>query len=171
MQSETQDNRRPEREEEGSQYQRMTAFCLETDDTAQKPPPSQDDNNSALHYILFISAFAILGSCLRVYMARFFGEDCELDKDLEDWLMPLSSKVCVTASGRTEQTGGALFYDLPANLLGSFVMGFITPNTATVDRLPFLGRNHPLQKDAIYHTGKNSFFLAKILVFKRRCKY
>jgi fluoride ion exporter CrcB/FEX len=155
MQSDTLDSGHHEHEHEeeaASQYQRMTSFCLETgDDAVRKPPPSQDNNTSFLNYILFISAFAVLGSCMRVYMGRLFGEDCELDKDLEDWLMPIN--VCITAGGRTEQTGGALFYDLPANLLGSFFMGFITPNTPTVDRLPFLGHNHPLQKDAIYHTG------------------
>eukprot|EP00339_Tiarina_fusa_P013855 CAMPEP_0117021018 /NCGR_PEP_ID=MMETSP0472-20121206/15904_1 /TAXON_ID=693140 ORGANISM="Tiarina fusus, Strain LIS" /NCGR_SAMPLE_ID=MMETSP0472 /ASSEMBLY_ACC=CAM_ASM_000603 /LENGTH=439 /DNA_ID=CAMNT_0004726379 /DNA_START=115 /DNA_END=1430 /DNA_ORIENTATION=- len=161
MQAETLENVQQQEqveEEPASQYQRMTSLCLESggggDDTVQKPPQSgQDANNSALNYILFISAFAVLGSCLRVYMARLFGEDCELDKDLDDWLMPISSNVCVTAGGRTQQNGGALFYDLPANLLGSFFMGLITPNTPTVDRLPFLGSKHPLQKDAVYHTG------------------
>ena len=63
---------------------------------------SDSKKNETLYHVLFISVFAILGSCLRVYMARFFGEDCEYEHE-KDILMPFY--VCVTASGRTQQTG------------------------------------------------------------------
>jgi hypothetical protein len=65
-----------------------------------------------MHYQHF-SMFAILGAVLRIYMGRFFGLDCESgDGDFD---------ICVTASGKTAQTGGALFTDLPANMLGTYV--------------------------------------------------
>jgi len=71
--------------------------------------------------VIFIGTFAVFGAVLRVYMGRFFGLDCEQvnDRVVDDWLTSLSSRICVTASGKTEQTGGALFVDLPSNMLGS----------------------------------------------------
>lgn len=74
----------------------------------------------AEHYlesIFYLSISAILGSSLRVYMARIFGSDCQAEQ-ASDFLVPFSSRICVTNNGRTEQTGGALFTDFPANVLG-----------------------------------------------------
>lgn len=77
-------------------------------------------------YFYFISTFAILGTVLRVYMGRFFGLDCLLkEHDLSsntsrDFLTPISSLLCITSDGRL-QRGGAIFIDLPANILGWYV--------------------------------------------------
>ena len=73
---------------------------------------------------LYVSLFSALGAVLRIYMGRLFGLDCDLaDSDLavDDFLTPLSSRICITASGKTTQTGGALFTDLPPNMLGWYV--------------------------------------------------
>jgi len=70
-----------------------------------------------LESIFYVSISAILGSVFRVYMARIFGEDCEYGK-VGDFLYPVASNICVTNGGRTEQTGGALFTDLPSNFFG-----------------------------------------------------
>jgi fluoride ion exporter CrcB/FEX len=116
-----------------------------------------------LETIFYVSTSAILGSVVRTYMARIFGFDCET-KGVNDFVTPLASKICVTNGGRTLQTGGALFYDFPANVLGSFVMGFITPRPDEERaRLPWLHRDHALQRDDVFHasvaTGMFLFFI------------
>lgn len=119
-----------------------------------------------LHYVLYLSAFAILGSTLRVYLARFFGEDCE-DGAIDDFLTPLSSRICVTAGGRSEQTGGALFRDLPANILGSFIMGLITPlgNTDMALRFPWFQMDNPVQTDDVLYSAFNIGLCGSLTTF------
>ena len=70
-----------------------------------------------LESLVYIGVFAIIGTVLRVYMGRFFGSDCS--SPTQDFLTPLSSRICVTNSGKTSYPGGAIFTDLPANMLGS----------------------------------------------------
>ena len=60
-----------------------------------------------IYYILYISTLALIGSCSRVFLSRLFGEDCE-DGDISDFFTPFLSQICVTAGGRSMQTGGAL---------------------------------------------------------------
>jgi hypothetical protein len=74
-----------------------------------------------LPHIFYISVFSVFGAVLRVFMGRFFGWDCDQRENnaVEAYSTPMSSSICVTATGKTEQTGGALFIDLPANMLGS----------------------------------------------------
>lgn len=72
--------------------------------------------------ILYVSALAIFGTVLRIYMGRFFGLDCMLKEHnvvgADDFLTPISSLMCITSNGKL-QHGGAIFIDLPANILGS----------------------------------------------------
>jgi hypothetical protein len=73
-------------------------------------------------YMYYISTFGIVGTILRVYVERFFGYDCDMkdtSKAIDDWFQSLSSNVCVTVTGTTDQTGGALFVVLPCNIIGS----------------------------------------------------
>jgi hypothetical protein len=70
-----------------------------------------------LESIFYISISAILGSIFRVYMARIFGLDCQYNH-FNDFLIPLTSNICVTNDGQSEQTGGALFIDFPSNVFG-----------------------------------------------------
>jgi hypothetical protein len=73
-------------------------------------------------HVYFISALGIFGTVLRFYVGRFFGLDCLLkDHDMlpeEDFLTPVSSLLCITSDGKL-QRGGAIFIDLPANIIGS----------------------------------------------------
>ncbi|CAB9520442.1 expressed unknown protein [Seminavis robusta] len=110
-------------------------------------------------FLYYLYSFAILGTVIRVYMGRLFGGDCEHPGVYTDWLSPLSQKICVTNSGETTQTGGALFLDLPANILGSFVMGLVSSLNPEGGRkgskLPWLHNEHPLQKhEGIHHAIK-----------------
>jgi hypothetical protein len=109
-----------------------------------------------LHQALYISGFAIVGTIFRVYVARIFGQDCELRRYNEsalpqDFLSPFSSLLCITNSGKYAN-GGALFVDLPANMLGSFVMGVLSPHTPE-HPLPWFHSEHPLQQHTSFHLG------------------
>lgn len=69
--------------------------------------------------IFYISTFSILGAVIRVYVGRIFGLDCRMAQagnGMNDFLAPFSSRICVTSNGIMET--GALFIDLPANMLG-----------------------------------------------------
>ena len=70
-----------------------------------------------LESIFYVSISAILGSVFRVYMARIFGLDCQYNH-FNDFLIPLTSNICVTNDGQSEQTGGALFIGFPSNVFG-----------------------------------------------------
>ena len=108
---------------------------------------------SSWQYILQISAFAVIGCSVRVFLTRLFGEDCE-DQDVQDFMTPFSSQICLTSGGKSIQHGGALFWDLPANIIGSFLMGLITPEDAQrTSRIPWHKRDHPFQQDDVFHTS------------------
>ena len=117
-------------------------------------------------FLMYLSVFSIFGSILRVFLARFFGEDCE-SHSVTDFLTPLSRQICVTASGRTLQTGGALFMDLPANMIGSFVMGLITPppDTDYKLRIPWFRKDNPIQRDDMLHSAFTFGFCGSLTTF------
>jgi hypothetical protein len=75
-----------------------------------------------MSHIFYIATFAIIGTVSRLYIGRFFGLDCirheQNDDAHTDFLFPLTSHICITSDGKT-QRGGAIFIDLPANMIGS----------------------------------------------------
>ena len=117
-------------------------------------------------YFMYLSAFAITGSILRVFCARLFGDDCE-SRSVDDFLTPLSTHICITASGRTLQTGGALFIDLPANMIGSFVMGIVTPSPYRDNklRIPWFRKENPIQSDDVLHSAFTVGFCGSLTTF------
>ena len=129
----------------------------------QEKPSLQPQN---WHYIAYLSTFAIFGSILRVYVGRFFGLDCEFpDRDL-DFLSPLSKNICVTVSGKSIQTGGALFTDLPANMIGSFIMGLMVNLRPDLwPPIPWLRENHPLQQYEPLHVAIKTGFCGSLTSF------
>ena len=115
--------------------------------------------------IMYLSLFSIIGSSLRVFMGRIFGADCDLNVEggqINDFLWPSSHTICITASGKTEQYGGALFIDLPANMLGSFIMGCNVGRLADWPAIPLLAYNHPLQSDKGLHMGITTGFCGSL---------
>lgn len=60
-------------------------------------------------FLYYLYSFAVLGTGFRMFMARFFGHDCEHPGSVTDFMSPLSEKICVTSNGMTLQHGGALF--------------------------------------------------------------
>lgn len=117
-------------------------------------------------YIIYLSTFAIFGSTLRVYISRFFGADCEAPELVYDFLSPLFRKICVTASGRTLQTGGALFLSLPANMIGCFIMGLVsTLHPEVWPAIPWLRADHPLQQHDAFHVALRTGFCGSLTTF------
>lgn len=75
-----------------------------------------------LSYVYYISTFGIIGTILRMYIERFFGLDCTMKGSsdaVDDWFQQISSNICVTTNGESNQTGGALFSVLPCNMIGA----------------------------------------------------
>jgi fluoride exporter len=97
---------------------------------------------------LYIAVFGVFGSILRIYLGRFFGLDCQ-NAVSDDWFTRISDAICVTTNGKTDQTGGALFTDLPSNMVGSFVMGLLSPsilNRSAIHPIAWFRQDHPLQR-------------------------
>lgn len=70
--------------------------------------------------IFYIAMFSVFGTVVRIYMGRIFGLDCqweEAGRGIGDFITPFSSSICITSDGKM-QAPGALFIDLPANMLG-----------------------------------------------------
>ena len=118
--------------------------------------------------ILYLSLFSTVGVTMRAFTGRFFGGDCESNAEgqpIDDWLWPVSHKICVTASGTTAQYGGALFIDLPANMIGSFIMGFMTGHSADWPAIPCLAYDHPLQNEQGLHVGIKTALCGSLTTF------
>lgn len=124
----------------------------------------QDMNSSQEVLLILLSIFAVFGSTLRIYLARIFGLDCEFPPpDNGNYLKPIST--CLTASGLSDQSGGALFIDLPANMIGSFLMGLMTPDDDEIAALPWLGRHHRLQQHINLHHSLRIAFCGSLTTF------
>ena len=119
---------------------------------------STDENapllvRKSFQYVYYLSTYACFGTIIRAFLGRLFGYDCE-SKSINDWLSPLSNQICVTASGTTAQTGGALFIALPANVIGSFLLGVLTVLEPSVwPPIPWLNADHPLQQNHALHVA------------------
>jgi fluoride ion exporter CrcB/FEX len=105
------------------------------------------------NHMLYISLFATFGAVIRIFMGRLFGLDCERVIEIDDFLTPFSSEICVTASGKTDQTGGAFFSDLPSNILGSFFIGVLSPAIVSGHPIPWFRKDHRLQHHEAFHTA------------------
>lgn len=115
--------------------------------------------------IVYLSMFSVIGVTCRSFLGRLFGGDCDPDHAVKDWLYPLSKHICVTTNGRTEQYGGALFIDLPANMLGSFIIGFFTGHSSEWPAIPFLKHDHPLQRELGLHLGIRTALCGSLTTF------
>lgn len=133
-----------------------TDYAPEYDDDVESPvtiPPTSGSEDrkppTAWLTALYISVFAVFGTVLRIYLTRFFGGDCEKSTDAY-----FESNVCATSSE------GAVFLDLPANMLGSAVMGSLSHL-----RAPWLHRDHPLQRHQAWQTALRVGFCGCLTTF------
>jgi len=89
---------------------------------------------SVLITTAYVSLFAQAGAAARIFIGELFAGNCTR-RDPEG---SLSWIPCVASSGVDESYGGALFKDLPANMLGCFVIGILTSTGALNSLFPSL---------------------------------
>ena len=90
---------------------RRSASKLSRHNFSRRPSMHETYDSEPLmrgEFLYYFYSFAILGTTVRMFLARFFGADCEFG-NVTDFMSPLTQNICVTASGKTLQRGGALF--------------------------------------------------------------
>jgi fluoride exporter len=110
----------------------------------------------------------MIGTLLRVVLAQLFGEECA-NPGTVGWLAA-GSPLCITKNGETAaQEGGIVFADLPANLLGSFIMGLLQQGTVLglpIDMpLGFLTPQNILQTMPILHVALRTGFCGSLTTY------
>ena len=124
-------------------------------------------NDRAAVQACYIALAAVAGSLLRIGMAQVFGEECANPGTI-GWLAA-AAPLCVTKDGDTVQEGGIIFSDLPANILGSFLMGTLQSaavlHLAVPMAVAWLGPQHPFQKMGILHKALTTGFCGSLTTF------
>jgi len=113
--------------------------------------------------VFLLLVYSVFGTTCRVFLGRFFGKDCENPDTVNDFISHIY--LCVTASGITNQRGGALFLDLPANILGSFIMGILTPLNKDIPAIPWLKASHWRQTNTGIHLALRTAFCGSLTTF------
>jgi len=118
--------------------------------------------------VLYLSSFAIIGSTIRLYLARIFGLDCSSPPPQQDYIYFLS--MCLTSTGTGTATNqGAIFIDLPANMLGSLIMGLMIPSSSDREKriptMPWLKPNHILQSNTRMHVALQTALCGSLTTF------
>jgi fluoride ion exporter CrcB/FEX len=125
------------------------------------------DRRKTLVQMCYLGIAAIFGTLLRMILAQLFGEECA-NPGTVGWLAA-SSPLCVTAAGETSQQGGIVFADLPANLLGSFIMGLLQDGKSlglAVDApIAWLSPTHAFQSHDIFHLAIKTGFCGSLTTF------
>jgi fluoride ion exporter CrcB/FEX len=107
----------------------------------------------AVIQVLYVCVFSIFGCLVRIIMAQYFGYECN-NPGTVGWLKS-GQPLCVTADGETSVSGGIIFSDLPANLFGSFIIGFMqstdTMNLPKTFPIAWLEESHPFQSFDVIH--------------------
>ena len=115
----------------------------------------------------YLGIAAIFGTLLRLILAQLFGQACS-DPETIGWIAD-ESVLCVTRDGTTTQNEGIIFADLPANLLGSFIMGLLQDGAALglALNLPiaFLPPSNMFQSFDIWHTALKTGFCGSLTTF------
>jgi len=113
--------------------------------------------------VFLLLVYSVFGTTCRVFLGRIFGKDCENPDTINDFISHIY--LCVTASGKTNQRGGALFLDLPANILGSFIMGILTPLNKDIPAIPWLKASHWRQTNIGIHLALRTAFCGSLTTF------
>jgi fluoride ion exporter CrcB/FEX len=115
----------------------------------------------------YLGVAAMIGTLVRLILAQLFGQACSNPGTI-GWIAD-DAALCVTASGETSQKGGIIFADLPANILGSFVMGLLQDggalDLAVSTPLAFLKPSHVLQGYDVLHLALKTGFCGSLTTF------
>jgi fluoride ion exporter CrcB/FEX len=110
-----------------------------------------------------LSIFSILGNAFRVFLEGLFGSSCA--SHTPPWLYAFSEKLnlCITSSQ------SALFYDLPNNVIGSFIMGIFQPcqDIGLQSSVPiaFLKSSHWFKTSQVAHIAIRTGFCGSLTTF------
>jgi fluoride ion exporter CrcB/FEX len=138
----------------------------ETGTTAASAATTSRESLVLVSTILHLSAFAILGASLRIFVSWLFsgagGAECNTTTTTTT-----TNVWCVTSSE------GAFFADLPANMLGSFLLGLLQKPSqdlrlvAAPDMmgLAFLPSSHWFQEWGIVHMALRTAFCGSLTTF------
>lgn len=122
---------------------------------ATEAQPRKSCFSNQIILILQLSSYAIIGTTLRIFLARIFGANCEsLSKN---YLDPIS--LCITSSK------SALFIDFPANMLGSLFMGMMIPQEKGMSTFPWLKSTHSFQHNVNMKTALQTAFCGSLTTF------
>lgn len=126
-------------------------------------------NTERLALYCSLSLFSIIGEIMRICLEQVFGQACHTNPDDVDWNQSRWAP-CVTDPGTTASTGGGLFIDLPANMLGCFIIGFFISGDEylgiPVDiPVVFLPRDSRLQKWTICLVGIRTGLCGSLTTF------
>lgn len=117
--------------------------------------------------ILYLSIFSAIAVLLRIMLAQLFGEECKNPGTVG--YLAAGEPLCVTADGETTIEGGIIFADLPANLLGSFVMGLMqstdTMNLPKDFPVAWLNESSVFQTFGIIHLAIRTGFCGSLTTF------
>lgn len=114
-----------------------------------------------------LAIYSYIGEVLRRLGAVLFGYACHSPTTVisgKSWLL------CTTDPGTTSSYGGALFTDLPVNMLGCFLMGLLVRGEASlgipVDMpLAILSRKNPFQQWTVTHVALRSGLCGTLTTF------
>lgn len=126
-----------------------------------------EKTKKAIIQVLYVCVFSIFGCLLRIIIAQYFGYECS-NPGTVGWLKS-GQPLCVTADGETSMSGGIIFSDLPANLLGSFIIGFMqstdTMNLPKTFPIAWLEESHPFQSFDVIHFAISVGFCGSLTTF------
>eukprot|EP00751_Fragilariopsis_kerguelensis_P017622 CAMPEP_0170837686 /NCGR_PEP_ID=MMETSP0734-20130129/2889_1 /TAXON_ID=186038 /ORGANISM="Fragilariopsis kerguelensis, Strain L26-C5" /LENGTH=870 /DNA_ID=CAMNT_0011204869 /DNA_START=105 /DNA_END=2714 /DNA_ORIENTATION=+ len=115
----------------------------------------------------YLSIAAIIGTLLRLILAQLFGQACSNPGSIG--YIKDSSVLCVTSNGETTQNEGIIFADLPANLLGSFIMGLLQDGNslglAINMPIAFVKPTNIFQSYDIWHLALRTGFCGSLTTF------
>eukprot|EP00536_Pseudo-nitzschia_multiseries_P005313 jgi/Psemu1/238406/estExt_Genewise1.C_990020 len=115
----------------------------------------------------YLGIAAIFGTLVRLILAQLFGQACS-NPETVGWIAD-EAVLCVTSNGQTTQNEGIIFADLPANLLGSFIMGLLQDGAALglAIGLPiaFVHPSNIFQSYDIWHLALKTGFCGSLTTF------
>ena len=109
--------------------------------------------------LLQLALWSELGVLTRIYVDRLFNDGCS-----DGW------GLCLTSERSTDKHYGAQFYDLPANMLGCFVMGLLSTGSVlglkhSKKTLAVLPESHRLQGDKELQVGLRTGYCGSLTTF------
>jgi fluoride ion exporter CrcB/FEX len=138
-----------------------TKRCSKQDD--EEKPQQRSSALTVCYSVFVLTICSILGESLRVFVADLFGDGCK-DSMEDHWLYDIvtAANLCLTS------TPSAIFVDLPANMLGCFIMGLLQPSRdlnvvgGPPQNLPWLDSRHSLQSASVLLLGLRTGFCGSL---------